>query len=103
MAAFPDKHFRARILERRDLLRISGSFESTPADRSSSALDSTPPGRRAGGERIERAYSIVSSPYEDSLEFFIELVPHGDLTPGLFRLNKDDALLCRKLRKGASR
>jgi ferredoxin-NADP reductase len=36
------------------------------------------------GKRIERAYSIVSSPYEqDWLEFFIELVPQGELTPHL--------------------
>jgi ferredoxin--NADP+ reductase len=30
---------------------------------------------------IERAYSIVSSPHERELEFFIELVPAGALTP----------------------
>ena len=30
---------------------------------------------------IQRAYSIVSSPHEPTLEFFIELVEHGELTP----------------------
>src|SRR5260370_19321961 len=52
------------------------------------------------GKRIERAYSIVSSPYEESLEFFFELVPYGDLTPGLFKLNSSYTLLCRKIAKG---
>lgn len=36
------------------------------------------------GKLIERAYSICSSPYEDGLELFIELVEEGALTPLLF-------------------
>ncbi len=52
------------------------------------------------GVRVERAYSIVSSPYEETLEFFIELVPNGDLTPYLHKLQKGDTLLCRKIAKG---
>jgi hypothetical protein len=32
-------------------------------------------------KRIERAYSIVSSPYEQVLEFFIDLEPQDELTP----------------------
>ena len=41
---------------------------------------------------VERAYSIVSSPYEPELEFFFELVPEGDLTPLLHRLNPGDSM-----------
>ena len=101
MAPFPDKHLRARILERRDLspdlwiIRIDpgGPFEFRAGQYATLGVEQE-------GKRVERAYSIVSSPYEDSLEFFIELVPHGDLTPGLFRLGKDDTLLCRKIAKG---
>ena len=52
------------------------------------------------GQRIERAYSMVSSPYEETLEFFLELVPHGALTPHLFKLNEGDTMLCRKIAKG---
>ncbi len=52
------------------------------------------------GKRIERAYSIVSSPYEGALEFFFELVPHGELTPHLYNLKQGDTLLCRKIAKG---
>lgn len=49
---------------------------------------------------VERAYSIVSSPYEQELEFFIELVNEGELTPLLFRLNVGDTLCLRRAAKG---
>jgi ferredoxin--NADP+ reductase len=49
---------------------------------------------------VERAYSIASSPYEPELEFFIELVPEGALTPLLYRLNVGDTLSVRKAPKG---
>jgi ferredoxin--NADP+ reductase len=49
---------------------------------------------------VERAYSIVSSPYEPELEFFFELVHDGELTPLLYRLNVGDALSLRKRAKG---
>ena len=50
--------------------------------------------------RFERPYSIVSSPSEHELEFFFELVPHGDLTPELHKLQLGDQLLMRKVAKG---
>src|SRR5216683_3347379 len=101
MASSPDKHYQARILERRDLspdlwiLRIDpgGPFEFRAGQYATLGVEQD-------GKRIERAYSIVSSPYEESLEFFFELVPHGDLTPDLFKLNSGDTLLCRKIAKG---
>jgi ferredoxin--NADP+ reductase len=49
---------------------------------------------------IERAYSIASSPYERELEFFIELVPAGALTPLLYRLHVGDTMSVRKAAKG---
>jgi ferredoxin/flavodoxin---NADP+ reductase len=49
---------------------------------------------------IERAYSIASSPYEPELEFFIELVPAGALTPLLYHLQVGDTLSVRKTAKG---
>jgi ferredoxin--NADP+ reductase len=101
MSRSPDKYYSARILDRRD---ISGDLCILRVD---------PGGRleyRAGqcatlgierdGVRTERAYSMVSSPYEDALEFFVELVPRGGLTPGLFQLQPGAALLCRKIAKG---
>ncbi len=101
MASPPDKHYQATILERRDLspdlwtMRIDpgGPFEFRAGQYATLGVEQD-------GKRIERAYSIVSSPYEESLEFFFELVPHGDLTPDLFKLNTGDTLLCRKIAKG---
>src|SRR2546422_9403360 len=80
MAPSPDKHYQARILERRGLspdlwiVRIDpgGPFEFRAGQYATLGVDHD-------GKRIERAYSIVSSPYEESLEFFVELVPQGDL------------------------
>ena len=96
-----DKHFLARILERRDLspdlwlLRLDpgGPFEFLAGQYATLGFE-------RDGKRIERAYSIVSSPYEKSLEFFLELVPGGGLTPYLHNLGVGDTLLCRKIAKG---
>jgi len=49
---------------------------------------------------VERPYSIVSSPYESQLEFFIELVPEGELTPLLHRLQPGDTICLREKAKG---
>ncbi|MGH9418052.1 MAG: FAD-binding oxidoreductase [Terriglobales bacterium] len=48
----------------------------------------------------ERPYSIVSSPAEEELEFYFELVPHGELTPLLYRLQVGDTVYLRKSAKG---
>ena len=55
-----------------------------------------------GVNGIERAYSIVSAPYEDSLEIFVELVPppDGALTPLLHELRVGDKLSIRPRAKG---
>jgi ferredoxin/flavodoxin---NADP+ reductase len=101
MAPSPDKHYQARILERRDLspdlwiirLDPGGPFEFRAGQYATLGVE-------RDGRRVERAYSIVSSPYEQSLEFFLELVPQGDLTPDLFNLKEGEKLLCRKIAKG---
>ena len=48
------------------------------------------------GELVERPYSIVSSPHEPFLEFFIELVPGGTITPKLWELKLGSAILVRR-------
>lgn len=55
-----------------------------------------------GSEGIERAYSIVSAPYEEELELFIELVPppDGNLTPLLYNLKDGDSVTIRPRAKG---
>ncbi len=54
-----------------------------------------------GESIIQRAYSIVSSPHEPRLEFFIELVEHGELTPRIWELHVGDSLLMRERIVGA--
>ncbi len=47
------------------------------------------------GKLVQRPYSIASSPLEPFLEFFIELVPEGELTPLLWELTANDKVLIR--------
>jgi ferredoxin--NADP+ reductase len=58
---------------------------------------------REGDRTIERPYSIVSAPREPELEFFFELVPHGELTPRLYELRPGDRLLLRRRARGTFR
>jgi ferredoxin/flavodoxin---NADP+ reductase len=101
MARTEEKFCRVRVLERHDIA----------ADLWKIRVASETPFRFVAGQYatlgvqtpeklVERAYSIVSSPYEETLEFFIELVPAGDLTPLLFKLNPGDELTMRKIAKG---
>ncbi len=55
-----------------------------------------------GVNGIERAYSIVSAPFEETLELFIESVPppDGNLTPLLHRLKTGDRVTIRPRAKG---
>jgi len=102
LALRTDKHYTARVLERKDLsedlwlIRVDpgGPFQFKAGQYATLGVDHEE-------KRIERAYSIVSSPYEEGvLEFFIELVPQGELTPHLYKLQKGDTMLCRKISKG---
>ena len=101
MSLSQDKHRHARILARRDvsrdlcILRIDpgGPFEYRAGQYATLGLE-------FDGVRTERAYSLVSSPYEPELEVFLELVPQGGLTPRLFQLKPGDTLLCRRIAKG---
>ena len=55
-----------------------------------------------GRDGIERAYSIVSAPHEDSLELFVEAgaPPEGMITPKLWELNVGDSVTIRPRAKG---
>jgi len=90
MVPASDKHYTARILERRDLsedlwvIRVDpgGPFQFKAGQYATLGVNH-------GDKRIERAYSIVSSPCEQGLEFFIDLVPKGELTPAGIRSIQD--------------
>jgi len=101
MASNLDKFYLARIVERQDLtanlwrIRVDpgGPFAHVPGQYATLGVV-TP------GKHVERAYSIASAPQEDLLEFFIENVPGGELTPLLHELCVGDTLTCRKIAKG---
>ncbi len=71
-----EKFYRARVTERNDIaadlwtvkIKAEGEFKFAPGQYATLGVDGP-------DKRSERAYSIVSSPYEDELEFFFELVP----------------------------
>jgi hypothetical protein len=87
----------ARLIDRRDLTPDLMVIRLEPEARYTFA-----PGQYCtiGLEGIERPYSIVSSPHEPTLELFVELVPHGTLTPRLWRLRLGDSLSLRARPKG---
>lgn len=101
MAAVSDKHYRAEIVERRDFshdlwavrMKAEGPLAFSPGQYATFGVEEE-------GKLIERPYSIVSSPYEDTLEFFFELVPEGELTPRLHQLQVGASLVMRKGAKG---
>jgi ferredoxin--NADP+ reductase len=89
--------YRAQLVERVNFTEDLGCFRFRPE-----APVSFRPGQYAtlavaeGDDLIQRPYSIVSSPHEPFLEFFIELVPHGELTIRLWDLKVGDEVLIRK-------
>jgi ferredoxin--NADP+ reductase len=102
LVANPEKFFPARILHRLDIsedlfiLKIDPGAPFTFLAGQYATL-----GIELGdGKRLERAYSIASSPYEPFLEFFVERVPEGKLTPLLYEMKTDAPLLLRRFAKG---
>lgn len=101
MSPAEEKFYRARITKRQDfsndlwMIRVNpgGEFRFNPGQYATLGVV-TPQ------KHVERAYSIVSAPYESELEFFIELVPQGELTPLLYKLQVGGEMTMRKVAKG---
>ncbi|MGA8367925.1 MAG: FAD-binding oxidoreductase [Candidatus Acidiferrales bacterium] len=101
MPSSDDKFYQARITHRREIaadlwairLDPGGPFQFTAGQYATLGV-------RTPEKHIERAYSIVSSPYEKELEIFIELVPQGELTPLLYTLQTGADMTMRKIPKG---
>jgi ferredoxin/flavodoxin---NADP+ reductase len=101
MPAADEKFYRAKITKRVDfapdlwMIRIKpgGEFKFVPGQYATLGV-------QGESKRSERPYSIASSPYEDEIEFFFELVPEGETTPPLYRLQVGDEMLMRKVPKG---
>ena len=96
-----EKYLAAEIVGRRevapDLFIFQVAFEG---DLPFKAGQYATLGVEFDGKRIERPYSLCSSPYEKTLEFFVERVPNGELTPLLYALDKGAPLLLRRFAKG---
>ena len=101
MAIVSDKFWQAEIIERRDFsddlwairIKHEGEFKFQPGQYATFGVVE-------GDKVVERPYSIVSSPLEETMEFFIELVPEGELTPRLHKLPVGAPLVMRKTAKG---
>lgn len=101
MPTADDKFYHAKITKRVDIapdlwmirIQAGGEFEFNPGQYATLGV-------QGPEKRSERPYSIVSSPYEDEIEFFFELVPQGELTPQLYKLQMGDEVLMRKASKG---
>jgi ferredoxin/flavodoxin---NADP+ reductase len=101
LAANPEKFLHARILSRRE---ISGELFILKMDPGAPftylAGQYATLGVEVDGQRLERAYSICSSPYELALEFFVERVAAGKLSPLLHAMHAGEPLLLRRFAKG---
>ena len=88
--------YRAELIERIDFsedlalfrFRPDGAFNFRPGQYATIAVEEE-------GQFRQRPYSIVSSQYEPFLEFFVELVPGGEVTPSLWKLKVGDAVSIR--------
>ena len=101
MVAHSEKFLPARILERRDIAEDLFILKVDPgAAFSFFAGQYATLGVEFDSTRLERAYSICSSPYESALEFFVERVPEGKLSPLLHGMHAGAPLLLRRFAKG---
>jgi ferredoxin--NADP+ reductase len=90
-------HYAAALIERIDVSANLAVFRFLPTEHPSFAAGQYATiGVAIDGGVIERPYSIVSSPYEPFLEFFVELVSGGDLTPKLWELELGSSILIRR-------
>ncbi|MGH9747021.1 MAG: FAD-binding oxidoreductase [Candidatus Acidiferrales bacterium] len=101
MAFAADKFYTALVTERHEVSTDLWKIKLDPGNEFSFVAGQYATlGVRKGDKLIERAYSIVSSPYERQLELFFELVPHGELTPQLYQRQVGDEVSLRKIAKG---
>lgn len=90
-------HCAAELIERRNISANLALLRFRVSERPSfTAGQFATIGIAVDGELVERPYSIVSSPHEPFLEFFIEYVPGGTITPMLWELKLGSAILIRR-------
>lgn len=95
------KHLKGQVTSRRDVtpelwiirIRPETQIKFIPGQYVTVGLASD-------GKIVERPYSVASSPGEPELEFFVELVNEGQLTPPLHEVPVDGKVYLRPLAKG---
>lgn len=91
------EQYPAELIERRDVSESLAVFRFLATEHPIfTAGQYATIGVVVNGDTFERPYSIVSSPYEPFLEFFVELVPEGDLTPKLWEMKLGSRILIRR-------
>lgn len=95
------KHMRGRLTSRRDITSTLWAITIRPEKQ----IPFTPGqyvtiGLTGASKIVERPYSIVSSPRDPDLEFFVELVPDGQLTPQLYDVPVGGEVYLRPAAKG---
>ena len=101
MTADGDKYETVKVIWRKDHAPDLWSIRVQPEQ----ALTFKPGqyatlGLERNGRVVEKPYSIASSPLENEIEFFFELVPEGQLTPPLYDVKVGDTALMRRQAKG---
>ena len=91
--AFPT----AKLVERKDMIEDLMVIKLEPSEQFTFKAGQY---CTLGLGKIERAYSIVSAPYEKYLEIFVELVPEGELTPRMWEMKIGDNMSVRPRAKG---
>ena len=95
------RHVEAVVVERRDISADLWIVRLRPAERIAFIPGQYVTVGLPDGERlVERPYSVASSPRESELEFFLELVPGGRLSPQLYEAPVGARVTVRKLAKG---
>lgn len=95
------KHVKAVVVTRREIspelwvvrIRPEERIAFEPGQYLTVGLPSSP-------RMIERPYSVASAPREPELEFFLELVPNGQLTPHLYAIPVGGEVFLRRSAKG---
>jgi ferredoxin--NADP+ reductase len=95
------RHVRGVVSERRDVTHDLWIVRLRTEERIAfSAGQYITVGLPEGSKLVERPYSAASAPEEGELEFFIELVPGGRLTPQLYDVPVGGEVYVRRAAKG---
>lgn len=98
MGSFPERYTQGTLVERLDFSDDLALFRLQPEEPLTFA-----PGQYATlalqddtGQPLLRPYSVASAPHEEVLDFFVELVDKGVLTPLMWEMTTGDTMWIRK-------